>query len=228
MIKREKEKDSEACHLAKAANIVRRDMLKMKNTFNGAFQPNCQKEAIPVSLKILIGTILKGSAAVPNQASLTIAQPLMSNSISRVRVRKEPSTNHHIREKECPLPNYVALTIPEATRDRSLIDAFFKLGMCISYNSVLSISTDIANSVTARYEREVVTCPSKLRNGLFTTAAVDNIDNNPSSTTSKDSFHGTAISLAQHPTSEVKGNERNIDTFDPSQCSSSKKVAQLP
>lgn len=100
--------------------------------------------------------------------------------------------------------------------------------MCISYDRVLSISTDIANSVVARYEREAVVCQSKLRKRLFTTAAVDNIDHNTCSTTSQDSFHGTAISLVQHPTSEVKGDERNIDTFDPSHCISSKKVAQFP
>ena len=82
--------------------------------------------------------------------------------------------------------------------------------------------------MSAQYEREAVVCPSKLCKRLFTTAAVDNIDHNPSSTTSQDSFHGTAISLVQHPTSEIKGDERNIDTFDPSQCISSKKVAQLP
>ena len=229
MVKRAKEKDSEAYHLAKAANIVRRDMLKVKNTFNGTFQRSCQKDAIPVSLKILIDMILKGSSVnketadntadiVPKQASLTIAQLLMFNSISRACDRKEPSNTHHTREKECPLPIYAALKIHGATRDRSLIDAFFKLGMCISYDRVLSISTDIANSVIAWYEREAVVCPSKLRKGLFTTAAVDNIDHNPSSTTSQDSFHGTAISLVQHPTSEVKGDERNIDTFDLSQC----------
>ena len=34
---------------------------------------------------------------------------------------------------------------------------------------------------------------------LFTTAAVDNIDHNPSSTTAKGSLHGTGISLFQHP-----------------------------
>ena len=33
----------------------------------------------------------------------------------------------------------------------------------------------------------------------FTTAAIDNIDHNPSSTTAKESFHGTGISLLQHP-----------------------------
>ena len=32
----------------------------------------------------------------------------------------------------------------------------------------------------------------------FTTAAVDNIDHNLSSTSTNDSFHGTGISLFQH------------------------------
>ena len=47
-----------------------------------------------------------------------------------------------------------------------------------------------------------VVCTPKMRSGLFTVAAVDNLDYNPSSTTSKDSFHGTDISLMQHPTLE--------------------------
>ena len=92
----EKKKDSEAYHLAKAASIVRRDMLRVKNTFKGTFQRSCQKDAIPVSLKILIDMILKGSSVnketaantpdiVPKEASLTIAQLLMFNSISRAR-----------------------------------------------------------------------------------------------------------------------------------------------
>ena len=160
----EKKKDSEAYHLAKAASIVRRDMLRVKNTFKGTFQRSCQKDAILVSLKILIDMIIKGSSVnketaantpdMPKPASLAIAQLLMFNSISRARDRKEPSNTHHTRDKECPLPIYASLKIHGATRDRSLIDAFFKLGMCISYDRVLSISTDIANSVIARYERE--------------------------------------------------------------------------
>ena len=43
-------------------------------------------------------------------------------------------------------------------------------------------------------------CPPSLRKGLFTTAQVDNIDHNPSSSTAITSFHGTAISVFQHPT----------------------------
>lgn len=44
-----------------------------------------------------------------------------------------------------------------------------------------------------------------LKGSVFTTAAVDNIDHNPSATTAKDSFHGTGISLLQHPTSADDG-----------------------
>ena len=50
-------------------------------------------------------------------------------------------------------------------------------------------------------------CPSVLKSGIFTTAGVDDIDNNPSSTIPHFSFHGTGISSFQHqksPTDAVK------------------------
>jgi hypothetical protein len=55
----------------------------------------------------------------------------------------------------------------------------------------------------------------KLRFGLFTTAAVDNLDHNPSSTTAKDSFHGTAISLFQHTTESSTGAQRICTDTEP-------------
>ncbi len=47
---------------------------------------------------------------------------------------------------------------------------------------------------------EIGLVPSQLRHGLFTVGALDNLDHNPSSTTAKDSFHGTGINLFQFPT----------------------------
>ena len=90
------------------------------------------------------------------------------------------------------------------------------------------MSTEITNSVIQRYEREGVVCPSKLRGELFTTAAVDNIDHNPSSTSSQSSFHGTAISLVQHPCNGELGTPRDTDVFDPSKPSTSKTISHLP
>ena len=101
----------------------------------------------------------------------------------------------HRREREGPSPVYTALKIHGEMRKRSLVDVMHKLGLCISYDRVMDISTDLANSVTAQFEKEGVVCPAKLRKDVFTTAAIDNIDHNPSSTTASDSFHGTAISL---------------------------------
>ena len=40
---------------------------------------------------------------------------------------------------------------------------------------------------------------------LFTVSALDNLDHNPSSATSKESFHGTSISLFQFPTTCNEG-----------------------
>ena len=57
---------------------------------------------------------------------------------------------------------------------------------------------------------EGVVCPSALRKGLFTVGALDNIDHNPSATTAKSSFHGTGISLFQHPTDSESGEQREL------------------
>ena len=71
-------------------------------------------------------------------------------------------------------------------------------------------------------------CPPKLHGSVFTSAAVDNIDHNPSSTTSRESFHGTGISLFQHPTYDGEGVDRSIIINSVSQDVSSKSVDDLP
>ena len=85
------------------------------------------------------------------------------------------------------------------TRKRELIDIIHDSGLSISYDRVLSISTDVGNKICDTYHKNGV-CPPSMRKGLFTTAQVDNIDHNPSSSTAITSFHGTAISVFQHPT----------------------------
>lgn len=106
----------------------------------------------------------------------------------------------HNRDRETPLPTYIGLKIYAETRSRSLIDAMSKMGLFISYDRMMSISTDAANSVCSRFEKD----------------AVDNVDNNPSATTAKDSFHETTISLVQRPTSENCWNERSVSVIEES------------
>ena len=70
-------------------------------------------------------------------------------------------------------------------------------------------------------------CPPKLCIGLFTTGVVDNVDHDPSSTTAKDSFHGTRVSLVQHPSHKNGGIDRDIPMISQG-GSSTKSVIQLP
>ena len=105
---------------------------------------------------------------------------------------------------------YVGLMLHAETRKRGLVDRLFSLGLIISYDRVLRLSAQMGNSVCQLYHIEQVVCPPTLRSNVFTTAAVDNIDHNPSATTAKNSFHGTGISVLQHPTCADEGVARSI------------------
>ena len=83
--------------------------------------------------------------------------------------------------------------VPQSLLARNLIDTFFSLGICVSYDRLLRLTSDISNGVCDKFTINGIVCPPKLRSKLFTTAAVDNIDYNPSSATAKSSFHGTGI-----------------------------------
>lgn len=86
VLKEAKEKVSDAWHLAKAASIDRRDILQIKNSFNGTFVPECQKDSVPASLKTLIGMIIKGPTTkvdpADSQACLTVTQLVVFKSVS--------------------------------------------------------------------------------------------------------------------------------------------------
>ena len=72
-------------------------------------------------------------------------------------------------------------------------------------------------------------CPLILRNDLFTTGNLDNTDHNPSSTSSCDALHGTAISVTQHAAQENTGIDRMHPVVPENEGQrSSKSVKALP
>ena len=140
-------------------------------------------------------------------AALTLSQLLMFNSFKRCRDGNSHTLRHQL-ERDTPLAQYVGVLIHSKTRKRELVDALFELGLCISYDRLMSISTLLGNNLCHQFEMEKAVCPPKLKKTVLTTAAIDNVDHNPSSTTAEGSFHGTSISLFQHPRYEVSGVER--------------------
>ena len=91
---------------------------------------------------------------------------------------------HYRLTKETPLPIYVGLESHAKTRKRQLADTLFDLGISIFYDRVLSISADLGSTVCQQYRSENMACLLKMRRDLFSVAAVDNLDHNPSSTLS--------------------------------------------
>lgn len=234
----EQDADNDCVHLARAASIVRREMFKMKQGFTGSFDAQCQEESVPPLLLSLVAMVLYGpniktqssSSSLP-QPALTLSQLLMHNSLGRKRETSTTSrpTTRHSQDRETPLPIYLGVMIHTKTRNRAIVDDLFHLGLCISYDRVLDISTELGNKICHQYEVEQAVCPPQLKGGLFTTAAVDNIDHNPSSISAHDSFHGTGISLFQHPDSEAPGVERVL-AINPhnTQKSAKRKADHLP
>ncbi len=226
--------DDDGIILAKAATIVRRDIFsKEKSVFTGSFDNSCQQKSVPQSLTTLVDMILGGpnintkSGNVSEaQASLTIAQLLQFN--CTIRRREGSTASYHRKSREPPLPIYTGLLVHAETRKRGLIDKLYDLGLSISYDRVLDISTEMGNSVCKQYEKDSLVCPPKLRKGIFTTSAVDNIDHNPTSTTAQGALHGTGISIFQHPTSECGGEDRGVIVIDEKETQNRKSISALP
>ena len=74
----EHDADNEAVHLARAANIVRRDMFKTKQDFNGSFGTHCQEESVPVSLLALVSMVLYGTNITAQSSSAFMPQPALT------------------------------------------------------------------------------------------------------------------------------------------------------
>ena len=225
----EQDSDSDAVHLAKAAHIVRQKLFDNPKPFDGSFDKKCQEQSVPEELIALVNMILNGPS-IKDQShesstpeTLAISQLLKYNAVRHRH--KKGETIRHCASQETPLPVYIGLMLHAETRKRELVDKLYQHGLCISYDRALHHSTNMGNNVCHRYEIEQVVCPPTMRKNLFTTSAVDNIDHNPSAMTAKGSFHGTGISLFQHPTIDNKGADR--DTMD-TERTDSKSIAHLP
>ena len=73
-------------------------------------------------------------------------------------------------------PLDITLKIRSVTRKRNIIDTLFGFGICDSYDHLLQLTANIAIGVSQCFTIVGIVCPPKVRNGLFTTGAVDNID----------------------------------------------------
>ena len=116
------------------------------------------------------------------------------------------STYRHSKERETPFLLFLGMSVYAKTQKKVLVELHHDHELSVSYERVLEISAQFGDAAVSRYQKEGdVVCPPILRKSLFSTAATDNIDHNPTATMATTSFHGTSISLFQYPTSDNKG-----------------------
>lgn len=201
----------DALILSKAAAIIRNDMFNHTGfKFTGSFSEGCQESSVPASLKLILSMILNGAtlkdqSKSDSQACLTIGQMIFFNTKKKA---SNAVKTRHVLEREPPLPVYIGMCVHSRSRNKTLIQQLHKMGLSISYDRVIQLEDQMAISACERFKEDHVVTPACLRKGLFTVGALDNLDHNPSSTTSSASFHGTGISLFQIPKESQKGERR--------------------
>ena len=183
---------------------VRDDMEKISYKFNGTFSNDCEINSVPQSLIHLLASLIEGDSEQVSRGVLSVAQLVMfnfkKNSRKRESVSKDTHTRHH---HETPLVIYLSLLLHNKYRSKEVMNRFHDLGLCLGYNRIMNIITDLGNAEVSRYTEQNLVCPTTLKLNLVTTMAIDNIDQSTSSTTAKSSIHGTAISITQHPDEDI-------------------------
>lgn len=145
--------NEEACILARAAAIIRKQIFKEVCEFKGSFDEDSQEDSVPSLLDTMMMMILFGPniesqtsiSANQRQKALTLGQLAVFNC---VQCTARGISSRHSKKREPPLPVYIGAMIHTKTRKRGLIDKMFHLGLSVSYDRVLQISTDLGNTIT--------------------------------------------------------------------------------
>ena len=179
--------------LARAATIVRKDIFVHKGFyFSRCFPMDCQSKYLPSSLRSLISIILNGlnirdQEQSENQACLTVCETIILNAKKRSYETKTGQTRHSAF-CEPPLPLCAGLSILSSTRSKTLIEKMYRMGISVSYDRIMEIEDWLASSLCERFKEDGCISPAFLRKEIFSMGAHDNLDHNPSSTTSVSSF----------------------------------------
>ena len=217
---------NEECNrvLYKAAKIVRHELFQNEEIFDGDVSLERQSASVPSVLTELIAMILEGGASNRNlsakleEVSTYISQVIRYNSVKRTRADSVETFRHSI-ENEPPLPVLIGLTVHAKSRRKSLVDSLAKKGLSINYDRVLELSRIISNQVCSDYQEKGFVSPKNLKDNIFTTAAIDNLDHNLTSVTAQKSFHGTTVSIFQHPSIPILPVLFRLETKNADRCS---------
>ena len=166
---------------AKAASVIRKQLFNNDEIFNGDLSRERQMASILQVLHQLIQLLLEGGTCNNNNYSTcssdianNISQLIRYNGVKHQR-RDIVTYVRHSSSNEPPLPVAVGLIVYVRTRKKSLVNQLAHEGLSISYKRIKSIQRCINNQLCSKYLAEDIVCPPKLQTGLFTSAAIINL-----------------------------------------------------
>ncbi|KAK4305062.1 hypothetical protein Pmani_023027 [Petrolisthes manimaculis] len=169
--------ESDAFTLAQAARIVRKEMMDTKPNFTDNIPENGEA-VVPPSLITLVAMLLYGAniteqlLMTKTQALLSICQLLLYN--SSYRSEKQTQTSQ-VKSCEPVLPLYLGILLHKNTQKRDLVKKFFDLGLSVSYDRVLEISTEKRAKICSYYEKLNSLQVPQLKKSKFVTSALKSI-----------------------------------------------------
>ena len=155
-----------------------------------------------MSVVHLVSLILEGTSQYDKvsgntqRVSVNLSQLLRFNAVKTKRNMGDCHIRHSTTN-EPSLPAKIGLLIHTKTRKKSIVNDLAAEGLSITYNRVQEIKEAIGQQICEKYANEGIVCPPPLEENLFTFAAIDNVDHNPTSSTATSSFHGTSITIFQ-------------------------------
>ena len=195
----------------------RDDIFKHKNSFDGYLLDKNQDEYISPFLFSLASMLVDGQINIEgkcSQTTLTVAG-LINYNIRTIKMSRITNldNNHHDKEKETSISIYVGLKLYSTVRSRTLIDCLFQLGICMSYDKILSITKSLYEALHTIFGHYKIFLPTNLKKCYFTVSAKDHIDKNARANLVQSHFHGTGILLLQLLDHENQGESLDCHGF---------------
>ena len=142
----DKDSDSDAIVLMRAAQIVRKDSLQMHTQFNGSLVGDSY-DINPASLIALVDMIIAGTNIntdtednnILSSVILSLTQLLVFHTMKRSR--KDRQSIRHNLDRETLLPLYLGILVHNKTRKRDLVDTLFERGVSVSYDVTPKLKT---------------------------------------------------------------------------------------
>ena len=190
---------------------------------NNKFNLENQLRSVPLSLLKLI-SLLVISVSMDNmkysQVTLSISQLTVSNFRKQVDKNNLQKHRRKILRRETSLMLFNALRMYASTKSWTLVDFYFQMGLCASYDCVLQVTRRISDNLVKQFKTHGILAPGELKRGVFTMVAKDNVDHNATSNTATKHFHGTSVTIMQTPTPGKTGanisnvQDTTVDTSD--------------